>query len=188
MSRSFAKTDSMTGVDTVITYEHHEIHGGSFFATGAADLAMGDTETLILAFKTPAGTKRIHLLMGYQTLVGGNLALHEGATWDVSTGTQNPIYNHLRQTTMASSILLESTGGSFVASDNVALNPTNFSAGTIIHHFYAFGDKGKVAGGGSRGTEEVILKPDTTYAVVFTADGASNKAHVTLDWYEHTDA
>ena len=57
-----------------------------------------------------------------------------------------------------------------------------------IHTTYAWGEKGKVQAGGGGHDTELVLKPATQYAVLFTAIGGSNKAHVALDWYEHTDS
>ena len=91
---------------------------------------------------------------------------------------------------MESSTLLEDKTATpnFTATDNILNKVAGLALGaaTQIQHFYAFGNNQK-AGGTKRDQDEVILKPDTQYAYVFTGDGANNKAQVILNWYEHTD-
>ena len=150
---------------------------------------MATTETLILAFKTPTGTKRAHLTVAFATLVGGFLEVIEGPTWDTNTGTETVIFNRLREASMKSSILLEDKTDTpnFTATDNVLANPTTFAGGTAIRTIYAFGSQNRLAAG-ARDIEEIPLKPDTAYGVKFTAVGNSNKAQVFMDWYEETDS
>ena len=187
MSKSFAKIDALTGVDIGISYPHHEIHGGSSFVCDAVDIDMGDTDTLVLAFQTAAGTKRVHILVDYITLTGGHVDILEGPTWDNESGDLNPIFNRKREAAMESSNILEDSGQApFTATDNMILNPANLAGGTIVHCLYAFGNKNQFSGG-AREVDELILKPDTQYAYRFTADAASNAAQMTLNWYEHTD-
>lgn len=180
--------DAMTGAVVGISYPHYEAHEGNAFICDYVDETLDDNATIELAFKTPAGTKRVHIWIEFSTLVGGDIRLLEAPTWTTSTGSQNSILNRKRLASMTSSGLLEDTAGSFSATNNMVLNPTSLAGGTVIHHIYAWGKKEKMQAGGARDSEEFILKPDTQYAVVFTADGASNKAQVILNWYEHTDA
>lgn len=181
-----AEFDTLFSVPIVIDVGHHEVHEGDAFITDVTDVTMGDNDTLMLAFKTMAGTKRAHMVVEFTTLVGGLLEIIEAPTWDVSTGAQNPIYNRKRLGSMTSSGLLESTTGSYVANNNVISNPTNFAGGTVIHEIIAFGAKNFFSGAG-RDVAEFILKPETLYAYRFTAEGASNMAQIVLNWYEHTD-
>lgn len=187
-----ARLDTMTSVLPVISYSHYAVHEGHSFKSDFVNEALGDNATIVLAFKTPAGTKRIHMLPEFVTLVGGDLSVWEGATWDTNSGVVNPIINRKREASMDSSVLLEDLTATptFTATDNILSNPANLvTVGkTLIHHFYTWGAKGKFLAGGARDTEELILKPDETYAVVFTGDGAANKAQVILNWYEHTDS
>jgi len=172
-----------------ISFEHHEAHAGDSFTCNAVDLVMALNDTLILAFKTPAGTKRTHVVMSFSTLVGGDLQMLEGPTWNNQTGSKHPIYNRKREAVMNSSTLLEDQAQvGFVASDNLILNPVNLAGGTDIHNIWAFGKKDKLSAGSMRDLEELILKPDTQYAMIFTSNGANNKAQVILNWYEHTDS
>jgi hypothetical protein len=184
--------DDVSAAMTTISYPHHEVHEGSSFNSDAVDETMADDETIILAFKTMPGTKRAHMFFGFHTLVGGDLAVWEGATWTTSTGTLNPIINRKREASMNSSGLLEDKTATptFTATNNILLNPTGLNTGsaTKIHNPFAWGERKQLLAGGTREIEEYILKPDTQYAVVFTADGGSNKGQITLGWYEHTDS
>lgn len=179
--------DTLFKIPVVIDVAHHEIHAGDSFHACGTDTSMGNSDTLILAFKTASGTKRIHLFHSFITLTGGHFEIIEGPTWTNQTGTKQPIYNRKREASMNSSSLLEDQAQvGFVASDNMILNPTGLSGGTAIHTHYAYGQKNQFTGRG-RDIEEMILKPDTQYAIRFTADAASNAAQMLLDFYEHQD-
>jgi hypothetical protein len=182
------KPDTLTGAISVIDYEHHEIHAGSSFNVSATDTSLANGETLNIAFKTPAGTKRVHLIDECAILISGYLEIIEGCTWNNQTGTKVPIYNRKREATMRSSILLEDQAQlAFVASDNVMANVVNVAGGTIISTQYAFGARNTI-GIVTRNTNEWILKPDTTYCIRLTSSDNNNKAEIVLDWYEHTDS
>ena len=181
------KVDRLTGSIITIDYAHHEVHGGSSFASDVVDTTLANAETICLAFKTAAGTKRIHLIEKWIVLVSGYIDLIEGPTWTNQTGTKVPIYNRKRETTMKSSVLLEDQAQlGFVASNNVIGNVTGLSGGTTISTEYAFGTRRSPASR-ARGTNEWILKPDTQYCIRLTSTANSNAAQIILDWYEHTD-
>lgn len=171
----------------VIDYAHHEAHEGDAFETTAVDTAMGDGDDIVLAFKTPAGTKRMHLLVEFATAAGGHVDILEGPTWTNQSGSLNPIFNRKREVSMGSSGVLEDQAqAGFVASDNMILDPTSLAGGTLIHTHYTFGSNKTPATG--RGVTEWLLKPDTQYAIRITADGVSNGCQLRLEWYEHTDS
>ena len=179
--------DALFTIPVAIDVAHHEIHEGDSFTCNAVDITLASAATMILAFKTPAGTKRAHIVYRFITLTGGHLEVIEGVTWDNQSGTKQAILNRKREASMDSSGLLEDQAqAGFVASDNMILNPTTVAGGTVINTAYAFGQKNQFTGA-SRDTEEIDLKPDTQYAFKFTSDAASNKAQLIVDWYEHTD-
>lgn len=173
-----------------ITYPHFKVHEGTSFFTDYVDEGLGDDATIIIAFKIPVGKKKAHMIVEYNTLVGGDLAIWEDPTWTTNTGTARPIRNRNRSS-VDTSMLLEdkSATPAFTATNNVLVNVTGLNTGSaiLLHHFYSWGKKEKIQAGSARDAEELILKPDTQYAVVFTADGASNKAQVILNWYEQID-
>lgn len=181
------RCDQITSTLQTITYAHHEIHSGSAFFSTAEDTSMADSETLALAFKTANTTERAHMLIAWSTKAGGLIELLEGPTWTTSTGSQEPIYNRKRLTSMHSSMLLEDTAGSFSATDNLVLNPTALAGGTAIWEERAWSATGQAQASAGRDVAEWVLKPDTQYAVRFTAAGGTNAGAIALHWYEHTD-
>lgn len=180
--------DPVFKVPVFNTTEHAEAHEKDSFISGFADLAMGNSDTLIIAFKAPAGTKRVHLIYAFDTLVGCHVDCYKDSTWDAETGSLLPIYNRFQEDTPESSVLLENQAqAGFVASDNLIVNPTNYVVGTKIRPtHYAFGSQSKAVGA-IRATEELILDVNTLHSIVLTADGAANKGQLMLFWYEHLD-
>ena len=182
--------DSNTNALVFISLPHNKTHEKESFVSDFVNEALVNDETIILAFKTMPGTTRIHMIVQSSTLVGGDTQIWEGATWDNQTGSDNAIYNRFREETINESGLLENTNQvAYLASGNLILNPANLNTASAVslHHLYAWGRKDKISAGGVRDTEEWILKPDTRYAIVFTADGGENKAQLILNWYENTD-
>lgn len=168
---------------------HLEVHEQDAFLCCHQDTSMSDTDTIVMAFKTPPGTKRMHLVYSFSTLAGGHLEIFKDSTWDAETGTLAPICNRFQLDTPASSAVLENQAqAGFVASDNMIADPTNLTHGTaVIPVVYAFGNK-QISGGSSRDIEEIVLEPDTLHTILFTADGNTNAGQIYLNWYEHTDS
>jgi len=184
--------DEHTGGLVTVEHSHHEIHEQHAFTTLFTDTSMADTETIILAFKTMSAPKFVHFEASFSTLVGGHFQIWEGATWTTNTGTATAITCRNRAHGVCNSDLLEDKTATpvFTVTHNILANVTGLGTGSATGLLnggdYAFGVKGKVAGG-ERGLAEYVLKPNTQYAVVFTADGSLNKGQVVLDWYEHTE-
>lgn len=124
------------------------------------------------------------MVMEVNFRAAGKIELYEGPTWTQGTGTAFPIFNRNRNSA-TTSVLLEDTTGAFVATNNLIRKPAGFAGGTVIHDFYLFGDK-KI-GGEARDVQEIILKSNTTYAVLVTAIDGTNSAQVILNWYENTN-
>jgi len=182
--------DSVSGARLGISFAHHETHEGDAYVCDYADDTLGDGDTINIVFKTGATGKKVHLTLGFTTLVGGELALWEGATWDTNTGTLCPLINRNRNSANVSTVLEDlSATPAFTVTGNSLSNVTGLNTGgaTKVHHLHAWGDK-KSPSIETVERKELILKLDTQYAIVFTADGGNNKAQVTPDWYEHTDS
>ena len=175
------------GSVAVLSHFEYTTHKGISFTFNCVDDAMADTETLIVAFKTAKGIK-IHFVPGFVTLVGGYLELWEGATWTTNTGTATAVVNRKRRGAVPLCTLLEdkTLTPNFTATEKVLVNPTGLDTGsaTSIIKRYAWGERGKVEAGDYRAENEIMLKTDSTYAVVFTAVGASNKAQIIMNWIE----
>ncbi len=189
------KFDAMSGALVGISSPHHRIHEGDSFTTNFTDATLADAETIILAFKTAKTPKLIHLFIFFSSLVGGSLDLWEGVTWTTNTGTTNPIINRLRTENRKPSGAREDKTATpaFTATGNVLSNPTltggvvTPTGATLLDKQYAWGERGKIGAGFLRDEHEFVLNSDTQYAAVFTAIGASNKATVSLNWYETID-
>lgn len=182
--------DELSSAAIGIEFAHHEIHEGDAFFADFEDEEIADGETIILAFKTMAAPVNVHMVMEFSTLTGGNIRLWEGPTWTAETGTEVPIVNRNRVGTPNSSgILANQAQAGFVAANVVNANPTGLNTGSAmsLHHIFAWGSQAKPTGGPRRDVAEIVSKPDTQYASVFTGSGANNKAQMILNWYEHGD-
>ena len=167
-----------------IDFWNHKLHQGGFFQSDAIDLSMAVNDTLVLAFRTPAGEEHIHLVTDFVTNGDAHLDVIEGADWDSLTGTLSPIRNRLSLSTEVSDLLEDQAQTEFVADGNIILNPTNLVVGTILDTKYTFTETPRGEGGGM-GDREWILKTDTQYAIRVTSDVNNNKAQLKLFWYEH---
>jgi len=166
---------------------HHEIHEGDSFTAFNDELTMQTTETINFAFKTPAATtKEIHMIIEYETLVGGYLEILEGAIWTAQSGTAYTPMNRHRNSDKESELLGDETTTVFTANE-IAYDVTTIGTtnATTIHMDRAPGAQNKKANA-SRGTEEFILKAETTYVIRFTAVGNTNSGFIRLNWYEYT--
>lgn len=184
-SASIADVDAMSNALKTIDLGHHEIHEGAMFICEVVDTTMGASDTIALAFKTPAGTKRVHMVVSWSTKTEAHVELIEGPTWDNQTGTQAPIYNRHRDSATASILLEDQSTAGFTATGTLGANPTSLTGGTVVWNDYTWSSKN--VGAISRGASEFILAVSTQYAVRLTSGVTSNAGEITLDWYEHTD-
>jgi len=177
--------DPTTNTQVAIIFDHHMIHAGCSFHSDTTDLTMGLNETLILAFKTPP-SRKVHINLGFVTTGDAHLDIIEAPTWTNQTGTLIPIYNRNRNSAAVSNILEDQGQASFVASENLNLNPTGLTGGTILNQFYTFGEVQKVLAGGEE-NQVWVLDQDTQYAIRLVSDVGSNKGQIILNWYEFVD-
>ena len=178
-----AKLDDMTDSVNIINYPHHEIHSASGFHAqvyGAAAAAVN------IAFATPAGTKRAHMIFSFASESSSHLTVQEGATWTTGTGTVVAPINQLRGSLNESILLEDDTDTPNWTAGGVLTDVTNTDAGTALRTVYVFTDK-KVGGDGAH-DQEIVLAPDETYQMTLTSDDGAKNLVLHLDWYEHTDA
>jgi len=177
------------GSVVMLSHFEYEIHQGKAFTFNAVNETLGDTDTIIVAFKTAKGVK-VHLVAGFSTLVGGYGEIWEGPTWTTNTGTSTAVINRRRSKGAAPSTLLEdkTVTPNFTPTGKVLVNPTGLGTGsaTSIWKRYAWGLTARFEGGEYRASNELTLKANSTYAVVFTAIGANNKAQIIMNWIEGT--
>ena len=182
-----AALDGMTDAIQTVDYAHHEIHAGSAFHVQVLDASLASAASLRISFKTPAGTKRAHMIFAFASGGGSHLTIAEGATWTTNTGTVVAPTNQKRTSSPTASILLEDkTATPAWTANGVLTGTTADAAGTTLRSIYIFGTN-KVGGDGVHDSE-IILMPDQTYTISLTNDEATAKgAIIHLDWYEHTD-
>ena len=182
-----AVLDGMSDALVTIDYSHHETHGGSAFHVQNYNAAVAAAASIRISFKTPAGTKRAHMIFSFASAGGSHLTIAEGATWTTDTGTVVVPVNQLRVAAPGASMLLEDkTATSDWTANGVLTDVTAVAAGTTLRNVYVFGAN-KVGGNGEHDAE-IILMPDQTYTISITNDESTAKAMILhLDWYEHTD-
>jgi len=166
--------DAMTGVDTSITYPHHEIHGGSSFVV--CDVQSVDATTMKWQITTPDSAKLAHILFDIDSTGEMFVVVTEGS--DRVDGTALVEINRNRDGTPAVATVIVTrtpTGGN---TDGAVTILSKRSGATGV------GNK-TLTGGGARGNNEYILKPDTKYVVSITTY-ATVFVSFCVDWYEHT--
>ena len=169
-----------------IDFEHYEIHEGNSYTCYNDELTMQTTETINFAFKTPALTSaEIHMIVEYESLVGGTLEILEAATWTAQSGTIYVPINRNRNSTNTSTITGNETTTTFTANevgyDVTTILTTN---ATTIWFDRSVGANIKTPNP-QREMREFILDAETTYVVRYTAVGNSNSGFIRLSWYEH---
>ena len=177
-----AKTHAIIAIDQL----HHETHQGYKFICNNKEIGIIVNGTSSLAFKTPTGTKKIHLLIDWATYAGGDLKILEGATWTQGTGTAVNMMNSNRNLNYNSIILEDVNQPTFTASNQMIQNVTIVSRGTEWLLDSSFGFR-NIISGDTRDEKEIILAPDTQYIIEFTSSSAGNSVFIGLSWYEHTD-
>lgn len=175
--------DAMTDAITVIEYEHHEHHGGSAYAV-QNNTAAGTS--CILAFKTPAGTKRAHMVYEFSAESKAHVTVYEGRTWTTDTGTVVAPKNQNRGSANTSMLLEDKSATPDWTAGGVLQDPTGQGDGSVISLIYTYTSKQVGASEGKR--NELVLKPDTTYSFELASDDGSKGLQLRLYWYEHTDA
>ena len=178
---------SMGGRLTVLPSAEFEAHEGHAFTFSTVDEAMDDAATLNVAFKTCHHKGDVHFYASFTALVGASIAIIEAPTWTTNTGTATSLYNRKRGTNPIHSSMLEDKTATpaFTTTDKLLVQVTGLAGGTEIWKRYAWGEKGKAEAGDYRADNEILLRRDTQYVVLFTALGASNKGQIILNWLEH---
>ena len=191
---SVGRIDRATGVLSVITYEHHEIHSGSSFACHFSNTTTNDNDhRTAIGFWTPNSTKWLHVIITVTASHPAEFFLLEAPTIDAASGGPDlAVYNRDRNSSVATTILsLEDppvVGGasSFLEAQIAA---ASFSGGTQLEHVLLAGGRGPQAiGGSARGSQEWILDQNSKYIFLLQNIGANINTHtISLDWYEHTN-
>lgn len=181
-----ARLDNLVDAIQVIDYEHHEHHAGSAYAVQA--YVEAGTEVSI-CFKTPAGTKRAHLIYEWSKESKAHIEVLEGCSWTTNTGTVRAPKNQRRDSENTSMLLEDKTATPAYTAGGVLVSPSSITGGETISLIYSFQEATNQGGGGGGGSKrhELLLKPDETYAFKAVSDDGSKGLQIRLYWYEHTD-
>lgn len=165
-----AALDQATNATTAISYEHHEIHGGShYYVEGFTTL--GVSGTLYVKLVTPDNAKWAHFVWKINSVGILTTTLVEAPTGGMAGGSGVTIFNNNRNSVSTSGLVITS-------------GVTACTGGTIISQ-ESFGSK--QGGGAISRDDELILKQDTDYCRTFLSGSASNIISFKASWYEHTD-
>lgn len=173
------RVDPSTNSLQTISYEHHEIHGGShYFVRGVQDLTIN--QVLGFTFQTPNTAKWIHWTWEIDTESEAAWAIYEGVA--VITPLANAVtpYNNNRNSANTSGAILKYEKHANLAAANAK---TNVGGATLLSS--GISGAGKDAGRASR-QNELILKQNTIYCLRGTAS-AAGYINFDMNWYEHTD-
>jgi hypothetical protein len=186
------KVDGSTGGICTVSYEHHEVHGGSSFAVFyAVTTAATDGHRTGIYLKTPA-VKEVHMVASFSASTAAKATVLEGPTLDVNEGTHTlAILNRNRNSASTSGVKNNATtpaAGYVTSLTEAQIAAINLTGGTTLHEYPLVAGAGpKPDGGAARDTQEWILKKDTAYLFMITNTAASANDHLLLlDWYEHT--
>jgi hypothetical protein len=178
--------DRATNAQISIEYDHHEIHDGRSYFVDAYDADLDTSDVLIIAFKTPNTTRWLHVVAGADNTVAALFEVLEAPTITNGTGSDSTIYNSDRNSSNVSGVFnIEAAPTAGKAS----INPTITANGTVLkQRVLGSGAPANKVGGQTRGTQEIILKPNTIYAFRLTGLADNGAANVELGWYELINA
>ena len=167
--------DRSTNALVTISYEHHEVHSGSFFSAydSTADIGGEDApaDAIQLTWTTPAD-KEIHMVIHAKCSAAAVYTFTEAWTGGAGGGAAVVAYNRNRNS--------NKTSGMTIAKENTAV----VTGGTVLESYTI--TTGKFDAGEARSSQEWVLKKSTLYAVALFLDGAG-VASIQLSWYEHTN-
>lgn len=188
------KIDAITHALETVEYQHHEIHDkNSFTAYYARTTDATISHRSGLYIKTPLATangKLIHMVFSGACSVAADFSINEAPTLTSNAGSgAGVIYNRYRSSTKTSGLFDNATSpavNKFTTLDETAIAGGSWNAGTVLRTFpLAVGSGPKAAGGVERGTQEYILKPNTSYVIMLTNTGSPANDHLLqMDWYE----
>ena len=170
--------DASTQSIMTVSYEHHEIHGGSHFEIcDVVDLSINNV--FDVQFTTPDTNKHIHMVWEIQVESKTDFLIYEGATISTAGTAVTPINNNRNS--------LNTSGATIASILNTTTENANadtaVATATELQHS-TVGAGVKSLGATSR-TKELILKRNTIYCfrIIATAAGYVNYC---AEWYEHT--
>lgn len=167
--------DSTTNAQTIVSYDHHEVHAGSFFSVYNTQSV--STTTFKWQVTTPNTDVLAHLQFGVACTGEMTALVTEGS--DRTDGTAITEINHHRSSTNTAGVVVTHTPTGGTTDGAVTLFSLRDGATGVASK--------TIASGSGRATNEYILKKNTKYVISVTTYAA---VYVTLelDWYEHEDS
>jgi hypothetical protein len=186
--------DAISQALVVIDHEEHKLHDGLAYTTHYAVAATGATKMTCIGFITPgAADGFIHLTAEAQADEECVFRIVKDPSVDLGEGTDLIVFNRndssARTANIATIEATPDTGLAYSYTDVQAAgaNITISAANTL--HFETIGQTGHPAatfGGTSRGTQEIILNPNSQYIVILTRSTANATfCEIELNFYEH---
>jgi len=170
------RVDLSTHALTTISYEHHEVHAGSFFSAYDTTANIGGedvpADAIQLTWLTPA-IKEVHMVIHAKCTAAAVFTFTEGWTGGAGGGVAVTAYNRDRGSSKTSGVTLLLKENTAVVTGGTVLETETLTAG-------------KFDAGESRGSQEWILKRNTLYAAALYLSTAG-VASISLNWYEHTN-
>lgn len=169
------RLDKATNSLQIVSYEHHEVHAGSFFRTGM-NYSLSNGQVATLGFTTPNTTKWAHVRWFLETSSDGIFTVLEDVTSFAGGVTLTPL-NHNRNSSVASTMTVIRG----VTGDNL-ITPTGGT--TMLNAILSTGKGSEVSAGHG---EEFIFKQNSNYLFRYTNGTSANVIRFVVEYYEHTD-
>ena len=167
--------DSTTTALKTIDYAHSEVHSGSSYVV--CDVQSVSTTTMKWQITTPNSTKYSHMVFDIECTGEAYVLVTEGSDRTDGTALVEINRNRVGTPSVAGTIVTRTpTGG---ATDGATTIMARRVGATGV------GNK-TLSGGGNRGLNEYVLKPNTKYVVSVTTYAAVFVSFC-VDWYEHTN-
>lgn len=178
------RLDAATSSTQAVSYAHHEIHSGSAYALHATNADLDTADELSLSFKTPAGTKWLHVVPLVSCSSTARFEILEGPTITNDSGSDIVPLNRNRNSA--------NTSGVYSIKATPIVNQANLDAtitvdGVAIHDELLGAGKNYSGGGGIRDADEYVLASSTVYAFRITGIADNGVVSLEITWYEHTD-
>lgn len=173
------RIDATTHTLTDISYEHHEIHGGThFLLCSYVDLAINNVYDIQIT--TPNTTTWGHFTFEIEPESATLLEVYENVT--ISTaGTPENVRNNNRNSATTSVLTINGILNTSTANAN---SDTAISGATLIENGKI--GSGAKSGGSSSRDKELILKQNEDYTIRFTAT-AAGYVNYCFSWYQHAN-
>lgn len=151
-----------------ISWEHHLVHHEKMFSSSHNN-TVNAGETVALHITTPA-SERTHIIFEIDVNNAGTILFREGDT--ITGGSAVTADNMNRESS-------ESYGGTVKKDATVSVAGT-----TLRTRIIGSSSPSTKIGGNSRQNTEWILKPSTTYTIIFTATNNATTCAINAEYYE----